>query len=1063
MRTFLVGLVVLFSAVSGFSQGNVADDLFYNFEYKEAIKYYNQASDLTLNQKENLAYCHYMIHDYENAKKLYAEIISTDDVEPLFYQFYAVSLKNTGEYDKAKEYFTMALESDSTLVVSKVGLQSLDKLPELMSQKERLEVVGVGALNNGASSYSPKWYKDGILFCSEEVHDSLKRRPHIDINNEFSAENELVYGMSERPWSEVFYSKLNGEEAEGIEVFASNEKFHIGDFFLDSDGTLYFTKVDFTNKWDPNVRNHPRLFKGTITEAGLEDVQKVKIKKLSNEVGSGHPFIVEENGKKTLYFSSDMPGGYGGSDLYKTTQDDKGNWVAPTNLGAKINTAGDELFPSVQEGQFYFSSNGHPGYGGMDIYRVDATNLNGEIELLERPINSSGDDLSVLMNPDQEDNGLVTSSRFGGQGDDDIYMYRLRLDGFFVQGTVRDLNGDPVPNAIVKIYDEEGNEVAQAKTDENGNYLLEVGEEGDYELVATIPGYGDKEPVAITEDWDSNNRIDMTLEPMLTAQGVVMNEDGSPAGNVDVELRDDNGDIVYKGKTDENGYYQFPLEENETYTAFATDGTLAGSETFTTDAGYDPLEDTNIQLGPVYTVNGVVLDEEGNPVAGALVKIYDENGNEIAQVRTDENGEYTIPIYEDGSYQVVATIPGYGDIEQVVIDENWDNDGQIVMNLEPMLTAQGIVKNEDGTPAGKVDIELTDEDGNVIYKGRTDENGYYQFPLEEDQTYTALAEDGMRSGQETFTTDKDYDPLEDTDIVLKSGTYVEGIVLDEDGNVVEGAVVKLFDDEGNLIATTTTDENGEYHFDLGLNENYQIIAETDGFQAVENIFTGENFDPNDKLELHLEPVGTDSFALVEDNETKEGIAGVKVTVVDNESKKKFVTTTDSQGRFNIKISPNRSYSIHLEKDGYYPKTVKIKAGEIPEKVDLNQMGDFGMDYAGYDVKKIYFELDQSSLTKESKEQLDKIVKLLKANKDAVITIRSYADCRGPVKYNVSLSWKRSKAVREYLVKNGISSSRILTESLGATNFVNNCSTPEACSESEHALNRRSEFEIDFNK
>lgn len=1042
----------------------VADHLFDNFEYEEALYYYQRADVLSLNQEENMAYAYYAIKDFKNAASRYKIIVDRgEDIDPIFYYLYGNSLKNDLQFDEAETWLRKALEVDSTQQFIYTTLESIDVLKSEKEKQQTKEVVVLEGVNNGASTYSPQWYKDGLIFCSEFKIDSAKRRPKVDVAG-YGSMDKLHYGLAERPLSQIYYVEL--DESFNItksELLAKSEKFHISSFFA-TENEIFFTKIDVIHSWNPSLRNHPRIFQGTLnsSEKTIDDSKRTVVKKLSSEVGSGHPCLTADG--KTMYFSSDKPGGYGGADLYKTTLNDKGKWTEPENLGPKVNTNGDELYPTINGEDFYFSSDGHPGYGGLDVFRLALSGvLSSEPILVEAPINSVADDFGVIINPDDANQGFFTSNRFGGSGDDDLYMFKKRALGYLVQGKVTDLNGDPVANAIVKIYDEDGNELAQTKTDENGSYILEVEEEGTHELVATIPGFGDKESVVITEDWDDNQRIDMTLEPMLTAQGEVKNEDGSPASNVDIELTDEDGNVIYSGKTDENGYYQFPLEENLTYTAFATDGTLAGSETFTTDAGYDPLEDTDIVLGPIYTVKGLVLDEDGNPVSNALVKIYDEDGNEVAQVWTDENGEYTIPIYEDGSYQVVATIPGYGDIEQVTIDENWNNDNVLEMTLEPMLTAQGVVKTEDGSPAGNVDIELKDENGNVIYSGKTDENGYYQFPLEDDQTYTALATDGMLSGKEVFTTNDSYNSLEDKDIVLASGTFVEGIVLDEDGNPVSGATVNLYDDQGNLIASTMTDENGEYHFDLKNDENYQIIAQTEGFQAIENIFTGDNFNSDDKLMLHLEPVGTESFALVEDNESKEPIAGVKVTLVDNDSGKKIVTTTGHDGRFTVNVQPNHSYSIHLEKDGYYPHTVKIKAGEVPEKVNLNQLGDFGMDYAGYEVKRIYFELDEYKVTSESADQLDKLVALLKANKDAVITIRSYADCRGPAKYNVSLSWKRSKAVRAYLVEHGVSNSKILTESLGATNFVNNCATPEACSESEHALNRRSEFEVNFNK
>jgi len=110
---------------------------------------------------------------------------------------------------------------------------------------------------------------------------------------------------------------------------------------------------------------------------------------------------------------------------------------------------------------------------------------------------------------------------------------------------------------------------------------------------------------------------------------------------------------------------------------------------------------------------------------------------------------------------------------------------------------------------------------------------------------------------------------------------------------------------------------------------------------------------------------------------------------------------------------------------------------------------------------VEFEYEKSKLTEGATHQLDKVVATLKEHPNAIILIKSYADCRGGDTYNVSLSWRRSRSVKRYLIVNGIKSGRILTKSLGATNFVNNCITPEMCTETEHSLNRRSEFEIDF--
>ena len=895
MKLLFVGFLVLIS-LSHWSQGHLGDALFDNFEYTKAIKYYQNDDKLTLNQKENLAYSFYMTQDFVNAEALYQEIVSSDDVEPVFYQFYGISARNNGHYDIAIENFEKIQQIDSSYIETRTALATLSNHKALLDKEQRLEVVNVVTVNNAAASYSPVWYKKGVLFCSELKNDSLKRRPQIDIEKDFTEVEDLAYGVAERPLSAIYYGDVIGSEIKNIQIFAKGEKFHIGNFSIDADDNFYFTKVDLTNKWDPNVRNHPRLFKGVVLNGVITESEKLNIKKLSNEVGAGHPVVTSDG--KTIYFSSDKPGGFGGSDLYKITKDEKGNWTEPENLGANINTAGDELSPYLyNEEWLYFASNGHKGFGGLDIFKIEIPNLASQKPvLLDAPINSVSDDFGILIDPNNEDVGFVTSNRFGGNGDDDIYAFRLKLDGIFVQGIVKDLDGNPIANALVKIYDENGNEVAQVRTDENGKYIIELDDKGDYQVVATIPGFGDKELIKIDENWDNHKLLEMVLEPTMTAQGVVKNEDGSNAGVVDVLLKDDKGNIIYTGKTDEIGYYQFPL-------------------------------------------------------------------------------------------------------------------------------------------------------------------------LQEDTKYIVEATDGNLKGKEEFITDNNFNSLEDRDIILKNdGTFVEGIVLNMDGSPASGVEVRLMDADGNILAVTKTDKDGNYHFDLDKDKDYQILALTDGYEALQNIYTGDNYNENDKLNLQLEPVGKESFALVEDRSSKEGIDNVKVTLVDNETGNKITTTTDKNGKFTVKVKPNHSYTINLDKEGYYPRSVQIESGKkLPEKVDLNQMGDFGMDYAGYKVEKIYFELDESKLTESSLKQLQILVDILKKNPKSSVTISSYADCRGRDKYNISLSYKRSKAVKEYLISQGVKGNRILTKSLGATNFVNNCTSPDACTENEHALNRRSEFEINFKK
>ncbi len=1065
-------LTLLFISGASWGQLKEANDLFDNFEYREAIPYFQRAGELDDENQTKYAYCFLRIHDYENAAKQFQKVVAQENVNPINFHFYGITLKNTGKFDEAKEWFEKYKLVDSTDFYNNLSLRSLSFQEKQFNAPQRLSVSNVDKVNSGLSEFCPRFYKNGILFCDEVKFDESEKRPHIDYGDDNIDPSQLEYGTAERPLAELYYMPIeNGTYGQPV-LIAADEHFHIGDFDLDEvTGEIYFTKVDVINAWRPDGRSHPRLFKAKIDleNKTLVDVEKVKIKKLHNEDGSGHPALSADG--KTMYFSSDRPGGYGGSDLYFTTKQTDGTWSEPINLGEKINTKADELFPYLYDDRtLYFSSGGHIGFGELDLFKASvAANQVQSVEILPRPLNSEADDLGILISPDNPDEGFVISNRYhGGFGDDDMFSFKLKMDDSYVQGVVRNQDGTIAEGALVKLLDENGVEIAQLKTDENGKYMFDVDPDKSYKIVATTNGHSAEEEIVINESWDSETPLDMLLMPTDTVQGVVKNQDGTIASDVDITLYDENGNLLVKSKTDEDGRYQFALQENNKYEVVATTDGYQGSADIHTDESWDTYADTDITLLPTELVQGIITDQDGNPVAGALVKILDENGVEVAQVKTDENGHYDFNV-PPGNYTLVASTDGHGAKRDVLVDESWDSSQNVNMTLQPTDTVQGIVLNEDGSPSANTSITLFDENGNLLVKSKTDEEGHYQFVLEEDKAYDLVAEKpkGGTNGEDLegskhIVTDSNWDTSKQTDIQLGPKTSVSGIVRDENGNPVSGAVVKLYDDEGNVVASTTTGANGKYKFVLEEDQNYQIVASTDGFEGVENIYTGENWDSDKLVDVDLKPSGRPTAGLVTDNKDGSAIDKVKVILVDNSTDKKVVVYTDANGEFNIALSPNTDYTLNLEKDGYYPKSITVKAGsELPDRIDLNKDYNLGMDYAGYSVDRIYFEYDEFTITSESKTQLDKLVEVMKSDKRIQVYIRSYADCRGGDTYNRSLSWKRSKAVKSYLVKKGIASSRIATKSMGATNFVNNCIHPEDCSEQEHALNRRSEFELKF--
>lgn len=1062
---FLLGFWLFFLSAVSYSQLQEANDLFDNFEYREAIRFYEKAGDLNDENQTKYAYCYFRIHDYVNAEKQFAKVVQQENVNPINFRFYGICLKNNAKFDQAKTWFLEYQKVDSTDFYNNLSLKSLEFQRSQHGLPERLEVKNLDKLNSGLSEFCPKYYRDGILFCDEVKFDENNKRPHIDYGNDSINLSNLEYGSAERPLAELYYMPIVDGKYGTPELIAKNEEYHIGDFDIDEKtNEIYFTKIDVINAWRPDSRSHPRLFKGKIDleNKTLVDVERVKIKKLHNEDGSGHPTLTQDGMR--MYFSSDRPDGYGGSDLYYTTRLEDGAWSEPINLGAQINTPGDELFPYLYDDQtLYFASNGHIGFGDLDLFTATVNGAEAkDVVILPRPLNSEADDIGILVEQGNRDKGFVVSNRYhDGFGDDDMFSFELKMDDSYVQGIVRNQDGSIAEGALVKLLDENGVELAQLKTDQEGKYMFDVDPDKAYTVIATTNGFAAEEEIVINDNWNSETALDLNLLPTDTVQGFVQNESGDHVAGAEIVLYDNDGNMLVQSETDENGRYQFALEEDKVYEVVARTEGYMGKAGIVTDENWDTNKDTDITLLPTELVQGIITDKDGNPVAGALVKILDENGVEVAQVKTDENGYYQFNI-PPGDYELVASTDGHGARQKIAVDENWDETQYVNMTLLPTDTVQGIVKNEDGTPSANTKITLYDDKGNMLVQSRTDEEGHYQFVLEEDNTYDVIAEKGDLEGTAHVVTDDNWDTLKQTDIQLGPKTLVQGVVRDQDGNPVSGAVVKLYDDQGNLIATTTTDADGKYGFVLNDDENYQIIASTDGWQGVENIYTGDNWDNDRMLDIQLKPAGRPTTGLVTDNTNGKGIEKVKVTLVDNETEKKIVVYTDQEGVFDLALSPNTSYTLNLEKDGYYPKSITIKAGtELPDHIDLNKDHNLGMDYAGYTVDKIYFDYDKSTLTKESKDQLDKLVDQMKKDKRILLYIKSYTDCRGSAKYNERLSWRRSKSVKQYMVNAGITSKRIGTKSMGATNYVNNCIRAEDCTEREHALNRRSEFEIKF--
>ena len=1056
---------VLFLCVNANAQIAVADDLFDNFEFHQAIKFYEKEAKLDDERLTKYAFCQLQIHNYKKAEELYKKVVKIENTDAINFYYYGVCLKNNKKYDKAEDYFTISKSFDSLNPYNNLMVESIAKIPSIHEKKSGLEIMNESSINSSIAEFSPKWYKEGILYIKEIKQDG-KKRLNVDYSTEYNQLDSLAYGTAERPLSVMYYASFKDGVFGKPTLVAKSEKFHIGAFDINElTGEIYFTKVDIITNWSTGAKSHPRIYKASFDTATtkLVDIKKVSIKKLSDDVGAGHPAL--SNDGKTLYFSSNLEDGFGGSDLYSSVLGEDGKWQEPINLGGYINTPGDEVFPVVNDTVLYYSTNGKAGFGCLDIFKANISPKGiGDPIILASPQNSPADDFGILLNPNDEKYGFVSSNRYPGHGDDDLFQFRPEPSKTYVKGLVTDTNGNPAGNVLVKLY-ENGIEVSQIYTDENGFYRLDLEEDKKYELIATTKGFSAQENIYSDKNWISEEDFNLILTPHETVQGVVLTEEGAAARNTKVELFDENGNVIFSSLTDENGRYQFLLDKNKEYEIVASNDGHRGSEKIITNEEWDNNKDTDITLKAIEIVQGTVRLEDGSSVSEILVKLMDENGTELERTYSNEKGKYKFLLKPDETYTLMASAVGLGAVDTILTDSTWNGKKAFDLILKPAVTAQGTVTEPIGTIASNIRMELLNEKDSVLVVSKTDDLGFYQFVLDTNRKFKIVGINGVQRGQEVVETNDSYDTTDSTDIKLKAPvTFVEGAIRNEDGTAASTVSVKIFDENGNLVTELTTDENGNYRFEIEKNANYQITAETDGFSGLENIFTGDNWDSSNRLDITLKPEGNLNYAYVTESKNNKPLDEVKITLIDLNTEKKIVVYSDENGRFSFNLTPDTDYTVKFEKDNYFPKSIDIPAGKIvPNKTNLDLKIDLIMDYAGFKVKPIYFDYAESIITDESKQDLEKVLKTLEENPKSTILIKSFADCRGGSSYNVALSKERSSSVKQYLMSKGVKDNRITTKSLGATSFVNNCYKPELCSEEEHAVNRRSEFEMDFHR
>lgn len=540
------------------------DDL----NYMGAIELYNQILDKNDNPeaKINIAEAYRKVNDSENAEYWYGQVVQLADAEPIHKLYYGQMLQRNGKCDLAKEWYQAYVEAVPEDQRGQYLVQACDYEDELRTKNAGIyEIVHVD-FNSNLDDFSPAYYDDGLVFASERDKGIAIVRTTEWTGNPF---NELFQVKRQKEGKEPAEYTYEKPEKYSKKL---NSKFHDATVTFNKDQSkIYFTRNNILNgkvgKDDDNIIRL-KVFSATIAGDEWKDLEGLPFN--SDEYSVAHPTLTADGTK--MYFSSDMPGGFGGMDLYMTTMDGS-SWGPPINLGARINTEGSEIFPYYDSNsqRLYFGSNGHVGLGGLDIYYMDdkGDDQFGDVTNMGYPLNTISDDFGIIFGEEGKE-GYFTSDREGGVGRDDIYAFRKSAATMEIL-VIDEATGEPIPGATVK-NDCTGTEML---TNTEGKIMFDMKMDQCCNFTASMDDYLDNAKEGCTKDVEMGQKVFVEIPlkkdvPFNLDVLVVDPTNGNPIEGAMVTLTSDREDVepetVY---TDSTGTLSFELVEDCCYTVTA--------------------------------------------------------------------------------------------------------------------------------------------------------------------------------------------------------------------------------------------------------------------------------------------------------------------------------------------------------------------------------------------------------------------------------------------------------------------------------------------------------------
>jgi outer membrane protein OmpA-like peptidoglycan-associated protein/tetratricopeptide (TPR) repeat protein len=752
MLTRLFIIYFFFTGPFLFSQIKKGDKYASKAQYIKAIEHYKKEAKGNSPYKQEaflkLADCYKKINKYEEAEASYknALTINSNVAAEVFYNYGQV-LKTNNKYNEAVDQYNNYIKLKPNDANAAKALKFCREIKYYMSKPIEYEVKNIERINTAKSEFSPVVFKNKLAFVAEKESFNFVDYSVNDYNGE--------------PYLNMYVAEINGAEAKKTKTFAKkiNSEYHDGPASISADGTtLYFTRVNYKSQKD--FVNTAKIFIATGHDRSWGNIRAFDHN--SDKYSVAHPSINAE--ANVLFFCSDMPGGLGGKDIWMSKKNSSG-WDKPVNLGPDINTSGDEMFPAIRkDGILYYSSNGLPGYGGLDVY--SARSVDNKWILIRNEglnINSSADDFGIAFLNDSI--GYFSSNRVGGKGKDDIYWYKFTNKFIAIEGTVllTENANDPAKGVNVILADAKGNHLDSMKTGNDGTFQFK-NLDGEKKYMAIIdsddPQFNGKARYFLSDKnkiihrvsnkeggekfvfknlpIDPNGLPDLYTEDNLTLAGNLLygENPSKPIKNTRIKIVNEYGDVVEETTTNEFGAFAFrnipsdqnyivSIEEGDISLPANTKVTLtnkSGKElkTFMTGSGKFNFkilsaeknllkemdaDDANL----IMDIYGYMYDQNKKPITNTKIKIKEEGSSfDPVVVTSNDKGKFSFKnLKGDKSYLFEAdeTDPSMKGVTRIYIA---DSRGKIYKVLDKNGSGKFVFKMLDADKAAMGEFVVDD-------------------------------------------------------------------------------------------------------------------------------------------------------------------------------------------------------------------------------------------------------------------------------------------------------------------------------------------------------------------